>query len=196
MIGKLKGRIDGRGPDWLIVDVGGVGYHVYCSGRTLAALPTAGEFAEIHTEMLVAQDSIRHGRERILTQLAQWVAMRGEEQVLHQLLRERGCPSYEFAFLTAFLRDLLQLRPVDSMMLIKTSVFGRNHRVLHLRRDPRQWYERIAYTVGSTMKEGIDPPLYLDPRCYRIHHTESGQSHGPDGMQSNQEQQASNYYLA
>lgn len=59
MIGKLKGRIDGRGPDWLIVDVAGVGYHVYCSGRTLAALPAAGEFAEIHTEMLVAQDSIR-----------------------------------------------------------------------------------------------------------------------------------------
>ena len=59
MIGKLRGRIDGRGPDWLIVDVGGVGYNVYCSGRTLAALPSTGEFAEVHTEMLVAQDAIR-----------------------------------------------------------------------------------------------------------------------------------------
>jgi Holliday junction DNA helicase RuvA len=59
MIGKLKGRIDSYGPDWVIVDVGGVGYHVSCSSRTLAALPPVGEFAEVHTEMLVSQDMIR-----------------------------------------------------------------------------------------------------------------------------------------
>jgi holliday junction DNA helicase RuvA len=59
MIGKLKGRIDSSGSDWVIVDVGGVGYHVVCSSRTLAALPPAGEFAEVHTEMLVSQDMIR-----------------------------------------------------------------------------------------------------------------------------------------
>ena len=39
MIGKLKGRIDSYGADWVIVDVGGVGYHVFCSSKTLAALP-------------------------------------------------------------------------------------------------------------------------------------------------------------
>jgi Holliday junction DNA helicase RuvA len=59
MIGKLKGRIDSTGPDWVIVDVGGVGYTVTCSTRTLASLPRPGEFAEIHTEMLVSQDLIR-----------------------------------------------------------------------------------------------------------------------------------------
>ena len=59
MIGKLKGRIDSYGTDWVIVDVGGVGYHVSCSAKTLAALPPAGEFAEVHTEMLVSQDMIR-----------------------------------------------------------------------------------------------------------------------------------------
>jgi len=59
MIGKLKGRIDAYGPDWVMIDVGGVCYHVFCSGKTLAALPAAGEFAEIHTEMLVSQDMIR-----------------------------------------------------------------------------------------------------------------------------------------
>ncbi|MFT3987730.1 Holliday junction branch migration protein RuvA [Aestuariivirga sp.] len=58
MIGKLKGRIDSAGVDWVIVDVGGVGYHVFCSAKTLAALPP-GEFAEVHTEMLVSQDLIR-----------------------------------------------------------------------------------------------------------------------------------------
>lgn len=59
MIGKLKGRIDSYGGDSVIVDVGGVGYHVFCSSRTLGALPPVGEFAEVHTEMLVSQDMIR-----------------------------------------------------------------------------------------------------------------------------------------
>src|SRR5215510_8269372 len=59
MIGKLKGRIDSYGPDWVMIDVGGVCYHVFCSGKTLAALPGPGEFAEIHTDMLVSQDMIR-----------------------------------------------------------------------------------------------------------------------------------------
>ena len=59
MIGKLKGRIDAYGPDWVIIDVGGVGYHCSCSAKTLSHLPAAGEFAEILTEMLVSQDMIR-----------------------------------------------------------------------------------------------------------------------------------------
>lgn len=59
MIGKLKGRIDSHGEDHVLVDVGGVCYHVSCSSKTLAALPAAGEFAEVHTEMLVSQDMIR-----------------------------------------------------------------------------------------------------------------------------------------
>jgi holliday junction DNA helicase RuvA len=58
MIGKLKGRIDSIGPDWALVDVGGVCYFVSCSTKTLAALQV-GEFAEVHTEMLVSQDNIR-----------------------------------------------------------------------------------------------------------------------------------------
>jgi Holliday junction DNA helicase RuvA len=59
MIAKLKGRIDATGADWLVIDVNGVGYHVACSSKTLSALPGQGEFAEIHTEMLVSQDMIR-----------------------------------------------------------------------------------------------------------------------------------------
>ena len=59
MIAKLKGRIDATGADWLVIDVSGVGYHVSCSSKTLGSLPGPGEFAEIHTEMLVSQDMIR-----------------------------------------------------------------------------------------------------------------------------------------
>ena len=59
MIGKLKGRIDSTGDDWVLLDVNGVCYHAACSAKTLRALPGVNEFAELHTEMLVSQDNIR-----------------------------------------------------------------------------------------------------------------------------------------
>ena len=59
MIGKLKGRIDSTGTDWVMLDVSGVCYLASASGRTLRALPRVGEAAELHTEMLVSQDNIR-----------------------------------------------------------------------------------------------------------------------------------------
>jgi len=59
MIGKLKGIIDTYGPDWVIIDVGGVGYLVHCSARTLAALPAVGEAAAVAIETYVREDAIR-----------------------------------------------------------------------------------------------------------------------------------------
>tara|TARA_R110000787_G_scaffold118825_1_gene229711 strand:+ start:27228 stop:27836 length:609 start_codon:yes stop_codon:yes gene_type:complete len=59
MIAKLKGLLDSTGTDHAIIDVGGVGYLVGASSRTLAALGSVGEAVTIHTEMLVAADSIR-----------------------------------------------------------------------------------------------------------------------------------------
>ncbi len=59
MIAKLKGIIDSKGEDWLVIDVGGVGYLVECSARTLSALPGPGEAAEVFTRMLVSETAIR-----------------------------------------------------------------------------------------------------------------------------------------
>jgi Holliday junction DNA helicase RuvA len=59
VIGKLRGIVEAYGEDWVILDVGGVGYHVFCSTRTLAALAPAGEEAVLHTEMLVSDTAIR-----------------------------------------------------------------------------------------------------------------------------------------
>src|ERR1700726_4101921 len=58
MIGKLKGLIDSYGEDFVIVDVGGVGYVVHCSGRTLQALPAPGEPATLAIETYVREDQI------------------------------------------------------------------------------------------------------------------------------------------
>ena len=60
MIGKLRGIIDSYGEDWVILDVGGVGYRrASCSTRTLPALPPAGEAATLSIETYVREDQIR-----------------------------------------------------------------------------------------------------------------------------------------
>ena len=59
MIGKLKGIIDAYGEDYVIVDVGGVGYQVHCSPRTLQALPAQGEPATLSIETYVRADQIK-----------------------------------------------------------------------------------------------------------------------------------------
>ena len=59
MIGKLKGLVDSFDEDGLIVDVGGVGYLVAASARTLRALPATGEAVALHIETQVREDAIR-----------------------------------------------------------------------------------------------------------------------------------------
>jgi Holliday junction DNA helicase RuvA len=59
MIGKLKGILDTYGEDYVIVDVGGVGYLVHCSARTLQALPAQGEAVTLAIETHVREDQIK-----------------------------------------------------------------------------------------------------------------------------------------
>ena len=56
MIGKLTGRIEYRALDHVLMDVRGVGYLVFCSDRTLAALPEAGQVCALYTDMVVRED--------------------------------------------------------------------------------------------------------------------------------------------
>ena len=57
MIAKLKGMIDSLGDGWAVIDVGGVGYLTFCSGRTLGRL-APGEAAEVLVETHVREDHI------------------------------------------------------------------------------------------------------------------------------------------
>lgn len=58
MIAKLRGRLDAKHADHVVVDVGGVGYLVYCSGRTLGDLPAAGQAVALEIETHVREDHI------------------------------------------------------------------------------------------------------------------------------------------
>lgn len=59
MIAKLTGRLDSSGAGHAVIDVGGVGYLVEASARTLDALGPVGGEVTIHTEMLVGEDFLR-----------------------------------------------------------------------------------------------------------------------------------------
>jgi len=58
MIARLKGKVDRLAEEHAIIDVGGVGYLVFCSGRTLQQLGQVGDFATLEIETHVREDHI------------------------------------------------------------------------------------------------------------------------------------------
>ena len=58
MIAKLTGMLDHIGPEGAVLDVGGVGYLCFCSGRTLGQLPPPGGQARLLVETHVREDHI------------------------------------------------------------------------------------------------------------------------------------------
>lgn len=58
MIGKLTGRIDTLADDHLLLDVGGVGYFVFASARTLALMPERGGNVSLLIDTHVREDHI------------------------------------------------------------------------------------------------------------------------------------------
>lgn len=57
MIARLKGIVEEIGDDWLIVDVNGVGYHVFASSRTLGGM-VVGDAVTVVIETHVREDHI------------------------------------------------------------------------------------------------------------------------------------------
>lgn len=59
MIGKLKGTIEEIGDDYVLVDVHGVCYVAYCSGRTLSKIGSVGEACVLFIETYVREDQLK-----------------------------------------------------------------------------------------------------------------------------------------
>lgn len=56
MIARLRGILAERHPDWILVDVGGVGYRVFIPLSTYEALPLEGEAVQVLTVTYVRED--------------------------------------------------------------------------------------------------------------------------------------------
>lgn len=59
MIAKLTGKLDDVSADTAVIDIGGVGYLVHASARTLSGLGARGDNVTIHTEMQVSENDMR-----------------------------------------------------------------------------------------------------------------------------------------
>ena len=59
MIAYLSGTFADFGPDWAVIEVGGVGYLVHCSAKTLASLGERGSAVTVHTELQVSENDMR-----------------------------------------------------------------------------------------------------------------------------------------
>jgi Holliday junction DNA helicase RuvA len=59
VIASLRGLLLSFSADHAVIDVAGVGYLFGASSRTLSGLGAIGDEVVVHTEMLVAEDSIR-----------------------------------------------------------------------------------------------------------------------------------------
>jgi Holliday junction DNA helicase RuvA len=58
MIARLRGVLAENAGDHAVLDVGGVGYLVWCSARTLSAIGDVGGDVLLYTEMQVREDAI------------------------------------------------------------------------------------------------------------------------------------------
>jgi holliday junction DNA helicase RuvA len=59
MIGRLRGKVEAQGEDWVILDVGGVGYEIFCSSRVLAWAAAQDGEVVFAIETHVREDQIR-----------------------------------------------------------------------------------------------------------------------------------------
>lgn len=58
MIATLEGRVEYRGNDSVIINVGGIGFRVYISGSTLSQLGAAKDKIFLHTHLHLREDNV------------------------------------------------------------------------------------------------------------------------------------------
>ncbi len=58
MISSLRGRLEAIGSDWAIVDVNGVGYHVFLPTSALSTLGPIGSEVRLYTRLLLRDENL------------------------------------------------------------------------------------------------------------------------------------------
>lgn len=58
MISYIKGNLADINPDSIVVDVSGIGWHIFVPGQVLDRLPALGEPVKIHTWLQVREDAM------------------------------------------------------------------------------------------------------------------------------------------
>ncbi len=58
MIASITGRITRKAEEFIILELGGIGFHIEMAPRAIAALPAAGETATVYTHLHVRENEI------------------------------------------------------------------------------------------------------------------------------------------
>ena len=58
MFAYLRGAVASTGSNYVVLDVGGIGFRVMTSWQTLQRLPTPGEFCPLYTHFSVREDAM------------------------------------------------------------------------------------------------------------------------------------------
>lgn len=59
MYAFIRGKVEYKDRDTVVLDAGGVGYEILASTRTLGSLPAVGETARVHTYLHVREDAMQ-----------------------------------------------------------------------------------------------------------------------------------------
>jgi holliday junction DNA helicase RuvA len=154
MIGKLTGRIDGVVEGGCILDVGGVGYLVSCSSRTINALPQPPASGTVLVETHVREDAI----------VLYGFAEESERACFRTLTRVQGVgPTLALAVLSALSPDDLgaAIRTGDKASLGRTKGVGPKL-VGRLMTELRDWAGAQAKGRGPGVLNGVAAPAGLD----------------------------------
>lgn len=152
MIAKLNGRLDSSGAGHAVIDVGGVGYLVEASARTLDALGPVGSDVTIHTEMLVGEDFLR------LLGFA-----RAEERDWFRLLTSVQGVGAKVALAILSALEVAELQRAlasgDSAMIARANGVGQKlaQRISHELKDKAGTLGGIAASTGSTLAPAQGP---------------------------------------
>jgi Holliday junction DNA helicase RuvA len=100
MIASLRGNLLATGPDYAIIEAGGVGYQVWAPRGVLHSLPEIGQEARLHTYLLVREDAL----------LLYGFATQAERSFFELLLTVSGVgPKVALSLLSAISLDQLQI---------------------------------------------------------------------------------------
>ena len=157
MIGFLRGRLAGKHPPALLIDVGGVGYELEAPMSTFYQLPEVGQDVQLFTHLVVREDA----------HLLYGFASESERRLFRDLLRVSGVgPKIGLALLSGMNVEafLLCIESQDVESLVRVPGIGRKtaERLVIEMRDKLGADTPIGGVAGSVSTSG-EAPVPADP---------------------------------
>ncbi len=115
MIGKITGILESVAPDYVLIDVNGIGYEVFCPVSINSYLPETGETVSLYTDLLVRED---------MQQLTGFVTL-SERELYRELLNVQGIGAKAALSIvgTIGVQDTVQAISLDDWQSLKAAPF-------------------------------------------------------------------------